>query len=490
MNKVRLSVCLLSAWVLAGCSSLAPKYHVPQMTLAAQYSEHNGWQVGDPMDATHRGPWWTILADPQLDGLEHKLIQNNPDLQALLAHHIALENQLVALRSNLFPDIFGLGGIDRNRQSAHRPLRGPNQPSVYSSNILGVGVGYDTDLWGRIRDEVRAGTYGVQADAAALASAQLSLQADLASTYMALRGLDWTEQVYNEDIHQFEISYQITLARFKGGVASGLDLNRAKAQLSSVEALRDHLVGKRIVLEHAIAVLVGEDPNEFHLAYNPEPIELPSIPIGVPSQLLQRRPDVAQAERQLAAANAQIGVAKAAYFPDLTLNADLGYESMGPARWLSAPNLFWNLGPQFLVTLFDAHALDAQVAAARDQYLQRTAQYRSVVLKAFQDVDDQLGLLNSEQQEAQDSGDATLAAKKTAQLANIQYKEGAVNYLEVAIAQASELEAERYDVALQTRRAIDTVGLIRALGGGWDRNSLPSVNSLDQQKVAQVPNHP
>ncbi len=490
MNRVRLSVCLLGAWMLGGCSSLAPEYHVPHVAVAAEYFEHSGWQEGTPQDATNRGSWWTVLGDPQLDGLENRLTHNNPDLQVLLARHTALQNQLVELRSGLFPNVFGLGAIDRNRQSAHRPLRGVNQPSIYSSSLLGAGVSYDTDLWGRIRDEVRAGTYGVQADAAAVASAQLSLEADLAATYMALRGLDWTEKVYNEDIHQFEISYQITLARFKGGVASGLDLNRAKAQLSSVEALRDHLVGKRVVLEHSIAVLVGEDPNEFHLAYSPEPIVLPSIPIGVPGQLLQRRPDVAQAERLLAAANARIGVAKAAYFPDLTLNADLGYESMGPARWLSAPNLFWSLGPQFLVTLFDAHALDAQVAAARDRYIQQTASYRSVVLKAFQEVDDQLGLLNSEQQEAQDSGDATQAAQKTAQLANIQYKEGAVNYLEVAIAQASELEAERYDVALQTRRAIDTVGLIRALGGGWDRSRLPSVDSLDRQKVAQIPAHP
>ncbi len=473
-----------AALILSGCS-LAPTYHAPQTAVPAQFKEQGDWAEGKPEDSAPKGDWWQTFGDAQLNQLEVKLNANNPNLQAALAHYDAARDILVQTRASMFPDIFGLGGFSRNRQSANRPLRSRNQPNVYSATLLGGGVSYELDLWGSVRNQVQAVMAATQAQAALLANAQLSLQAQLAANYLSLLGLDREAHILDEDITAFSVSYRITRDRYQGGIASGLDVSRAQTQLESVKATRDALVGRRAVLEHAIAVLTGQNPSEFHIAMSNTQLALPKIPVGIPSQLLQRRPDVAAAERSLFAANAQIGVAKAAYFPNLTLDAVGGYESTGPGHWLTSPNLFWSLGPSFLVQIFDANAIKAQVAQAKANYVTKTADYRNTVLNAFREVEDQLALLNSEGIEAADSAAATQAAQQTTHLAFIQYREGAVNYLEVMIAQATELQTEQIDIALQTRRMVDTVNLIRSLGGSWQQKDLPSEDSLATQKVIE-----
>ncbi|NNM51554.1 MAG: efflux transporter outer membrane subunit [Pseudomonadales bacterium] len=483
MNKPRYLAGVV-ALILAGCS-FAPAYHAPQTSVPAQFKENGDWAAGKPEDAAPKGAWWQAFGDAQLNQLETSLNASNPTLQAALAHYDAVRDILVQTRASLFPDVFGLGSLSRNRQSVNRPLRGGNEPNIYSSNLLGGGISYELDLWGNVRNQVQAALATTQAQAALLANAQLSLQSQLASDYLSLRGLDREAHVLDEDITAFSVSYRITRDRYLGGIASGLDVSRAQTQLESVKALRDNLTGRRAVLEHAIAVLTGNNPSTFHVAVASGMVPIPKIPVGIPSKLLQRRPDVAAAERSLFAANALIGVAKAAYFPNLTLDAVGGYESTGPGHWLTSPNLFWSLGPSFLVQIFDANAIKAQVAQAKANYVSKTADYRNTVLNAFREVEDQMALLNSEGIEAADSAAATQAAQQTTHLAFIQYREGAVNYLEVMIAQATELQAEQIDIALQTRRMVDTVNLIRSLGGSWQQKDLPSENSLSTQKVVE-----
>jgi len=476
MRPLRL-LALAAGTLLAGCS-FAPTYQAPAVAMPAAWRDKGPWQTGTPADQLSRGSWWRLFGDDTLSGLEVQVISANTTLAAALAHYDAERQLLVEARSGLFPSITGGGSMSRNRQSDNRPLRGSNQPDVYNADTVGLGLNYEADLWGQVRNQVDAGTATTQAAAADLESLRLSLQATLATDYFRLRGLDAEAELLTQAVADYSKALKLTQLRHEGGIASGIDVGRAETQLESASAAAQDVAAQRALYEHALAVLVGEPASSVSLAPAVVAMTMPHIPVGVPATLLQRRPDIAAAERRLAAANAEIGVARAAYFPVIDIDATGGYQSTSVAHWLSAPNSFWSLGPSALVTVFDAGLHKAQVAEARDRYVEASADYRGRVLGAFAEVEDNLALLDDYAAEAGERQSASTAATHTEALAMDRYREGVVNYLDVVTAQTAALQAQQDVLALATQRLQASVGLIRALGGGWSRDALPGAESL------------
>lgn len=338
---------------------------------------------------------------------------------------------------------------------------------MYGSNTLDAGFDYDLDLWGKVRNEVAAGRANAQASADDLASVQLSLQASLANAYFNLRGLDQQQQLLSDTIDTYQRALKLTMSRHAGGIASDLDVSRAQTQLDSARASAEDVRARRALYEHAIATLTGVPASSFSLAPDLSVAYLPAIPAGIPATLLQRRPDVAAAERRMAAANARIGVVRAAFFPDITLGLIGGYQSSGLGHWLSAPNEIWSIGPSLALTLFDGGRRQALTAQAHAQLAENGAKYRAVVLDACQQVEDNLALTHHLGDEADRQQEALDAAERTLQLSMSRYRDGVVSYLDVVTAQTTELETKVAMLELNTRRQLAAVGLIAALGGGW-----------------------
>jgi len=466
-----LGVCL----AVCGCS-LAPPYARPASPALPDAfkgaARPEGWAVAAPGDAASRGPWWKLYGDPVLDGLESRLNAANPDLAAALARRDASRAVLQQLGAAEDPR----AGIDasptNDRQSDHRPLRGANQPNEYDTRTVGLAAGYELDLWGRIRNEVAQGRAEAEATDADLASARLSLQARLADLYIALRGDDVEARVLQDSLKAFDEGRQITQNRLDGGVASGLDVARATAQYADAQAQATDLRAQRALVEHAIAALVGEPASTFSLPAQTTVITLPTIPLGVPSSLLERRPDIAAAERRTFAANAGIGVARAAFYPELSLSAAIGLQDVGHGDLLSKGNRFWALGPLASLNLLDGGLRRGREAEARAELDAASAHYRHVVLAAFQQVEDNLTLLDELGRESRQEGAAADAAKQSETLATHRYNEGVVSYLEVVTAQTTALQAERTTERVHTRQLQASIDLIRALGGGWsDRHA-------------------
>ena len=472
----------LCVCALAGCN-LAPPYSPPVTSIPVAYKEAGQWTDARPDDTAPRGAWWVQFDDPTLDGLEQALDASNPTLAAALAAYDQARAFAAQARSNLTPTITAIDGDTYNRQSDNRPLRGANQPNEYAANTVGAEVNYEFDFWGRVRNLVAAGEAQAQASAADLATAKLSLQVELADDYVGLRGLDAQIQLLRNTVSAYERALTLTETRHTGGVASGLDVDRATAQLSSAKAQISDVAAQRALYEHAIASLVGQPAPSFSIAPAGAQRVIPFIPVGLPSQLIQRRPDIAAAERRAYAANRQIGVARAAYFPTITLDAQGGFQNTGGQSLLIAPNTFWTIGPQLAMTLFDGGLRRAGVAASRAGFLAASAQYRAAVLAAFQQVEDQLALSNDLAAEAQDEADTVRATRATTALSLIRYREGATNYLDVVTAQTAQLQAEQTALALETRRQQAGVGLVRSLGGGWTPADLPSPFRAAQLKA-------
>jgi NodT family efflux transporter outer membrane factor (OMF) lipoprotein len=359
----------------------------------------------------------------------------------------------------------------RERQSDNRPLRvgGPND---YNSVTLGGEINYDLDLWGRVRDSVVAGKDEAQATQADLASVRLSLQVELADSCLRLRGLDQQTELLNETVVAYTKALQLTQTLHNSGIVSGLDVSRAQTQLSSAKSQLSQNLAQRALLEHAIAVLVGTSASEFSLPPQTAAIALPAIPTGLPSTLLQRRPDVAAAERRVAEANAKIGVARAAYFPDIMLSLQGGVQSAAYAGLVSAPNLFWAVGPQLVQYVFDGGYRRAQLDSAKAATEEAGERYRGVVLSAFQQVEDNLALLSYLGTALGEQRDAANAAQYSVDLALRQYRQGVVGYLDVVQAQTVALEAQRSVLDIQTRQLSANVQLLHALGGGWSSDEL------------------
>ena len=338
---------------------------------------------------------------------------------------------------------------------------------MYNSNTAGFSLGYDLDLWGRIRNQVAAGDAQAQASFDDLVVVRLSLQQQLASLYVQLNGLDAQGRILNTSLQDFSQALQLTRSRYEGQIASELDLTRAQNQLAEAKAQLDEVRGQRNLAEHAIGELVGVTASDFSLPPSPQLMALPSIPAQLPSHLLQRRPDIAAAERRVFAANATIGVAKAAWFPDFSLTGVLGGQTQGVGNLLSAGNRYWALGPLMNLPIFDGGRLSANERQAKAEFEEASAQYRSHVLKAVREVEDNLAQLRDLQQQAEDEQAAAEAAQHTQALAMNSYQAGAVSYLDVVTAQTAALQAQRTLQAVQTRQLQASVGLLTALGGGW-----------------------
>jgi NodT family efflux transporter outer membrane factor (OMF) lipoprotein len=460
----RLLVTGASALALAGCS-LAPAYVPPAMPVAPAFKEQGPWTPAQPADAQPRGAWWAMFSDPVLDDLETRAEKANPTLAAAVAAYDQARALAAQARAGLVPEIDGTALTNRQRRSDNQPLR-VGGPDAYSTNQVGVSVAYEVDLWGRLRNLASGAGSRAQASAADLRSARLSLQADLADDYLTLRGLDAQRRLLDLTVDAYVRALQLTQILHNGGNATGLDVARAETQLSSAKAQRTDVVAQRALMEHAIAALVGESASTFSLAAVDQDLPQPAVAVSAPSVLLQRRPDIAAAERRAAAANADVGVARAALFPSLVLDGSAGWQSAG-ANLLQAPNTFWLLGPQLLGPIFDGGRRRAGVQASRAAFDQASANYREVVLDAFRDVEDQMALANRLATEAKDQTDAVLAARRSVDLANIRYRQGVATYLDVVTAQTAALTAEQANIQLTTRRLQASVNLTRALGGAW-----------------------
>jgi NodT family efflux transporter outer membrane factor (OMF) lipoprotein len=465
---------LLSGVVALSACSLAPKYQVPTTPIAAQYKTVGPWTSAQPADRIDRNGWWKMYGDTQLDDLETRLLANNTDLRAAYAHYQQAQAFVAQVESGLYPTVSASAVPLRERQSDTAPLRG-NGPADYNSVTLGASVKYDLDLWGRVRDSVVAGKDEAQATKADLASVQLSLQVELADSYIQLRGLDQQTDLLNETVVAYAKALQLTQTLHNSGIVSGLDVSRAQTQLSSAKSQLSQNLAQRALLEHAIAVLVGTSASEFSLPEQTAAITLPAIPTGLPSTLLQRRPDVAAAERRVAEANAKIGVARAAYFPDITLGLTGGVQSAAYAGLVSAPNAFWAIGPQLVQYIFDGGYRRATLDAAKAATDEAGELYRGVVLSAFQQVEDNLALLTYLGTALDEQRNAATSAQTTVDLALRQYKQGTVGYLDVVEAQTVELEAQRSVLDIQTRQLSANVQLLHALGGGWSSDELAQV---------------
>ncbi|KAF1011465.1 MAG: Multidrug/solvent efflux pump outer membrane protein MepC [Pseudomonas fluorescens] len=470
------SVLGLFATLSLGACSLAPPLDVPKTPLAEQFHTQGPWTRGTPDDQASRDGWWKIYNDPQLDAMEQQLLQNNPDLSAALAHYQQSRAYLAQAESGLFPRISGIANGQRLRQSDTRPLRSATSPSVYNSGSVGLEVDYEVDLWGRVRDSVAAGTSDAQAAQADLASVRLSLQAQLADSYIRLRGVDRQDQLLQQTRDAYAKALSLTEGLHGGGIVSGLDVARARTQLSTVKSQLNQNQVQRALLVHSIAAMLGESASSYAIAPNVADIALPNVPNGVPSTLLQRRPDIAAAERRIASATARVGVARAAWFPAITLSGQGGYQSDEFAHLLTAPNLFWAVGPQLVGTLFDGGARQAGVDSARAATDEAAARYRSVMLTAFEQVENNLSIIGGLDSALEDQRDAAAAARDAEDLSLSRYHQGAVAYLDVVSAQVASLQAQRAVLDLQTQQLSTNVGLIKALGGGWNLAQLASTS--------------
>ncbi|RKP51988.1 efflux transporter outer membrane subunit [Pararobbsia silviterrae] len=452
--------------LLAGCS-LAPVYQAPVVNVPTQFKEQAPWGKAAPADRLSRGDWWALAHDAVLSGLEAQVDKANPDLAAALARYDESSAYLAQTQARQYPNV-GLGAsVTNNRQSDTRPLRSSTQPSEYGADTLGVELDYDFDLWGKIRNEVVASKDLAQASADDMESVRLSLHARLADAYFSLRGDDAQLRLLRDSEAAYSRALAIATHRFQGGIAPAEDMTRASTSLYTVRAQISDVEGQRALNEHAIASLVGVPASNFSISPDPAPLNFDAIPVDVPSTLLERRPDIAAAERRVAASNAAIGIARAAFFPDLTISPIIGFQSTGASSWLTAPNLFWTIGPALTQTLFDAGAHEAKLTAARAKLDESAAIYRATVLHAFQQVEDNLALLGKLRDEARSQDLAVSNARRTLELALDQYQAGAVSYLDVFDAQTAALDTARSAIDVRTRYLHASVGLVRALGGGW-----------------------
>lgn len=480
---------LLGTLALLGGCAMAPAYHPPTVALPNQFKESAPWVPAQPGAEARTGPWWLQFNDATLNGLEESLASNSPGVQAALGRYDAAQAYLAEARSAALPQIGLSGNVTRNRQSDHRPLRGNNQPDLYAADSISGGAYFDFDLWGRIRNSVAAGQADAQASADDLAAVLLGLETQLASSYLLLRGYDREIELLTATAAAYDQADVMTRRRFAGGIANGIEIGQSGTQLAEARAQLADLRNARALTEHAIASLVGTPASTFSLPANKEevPFALPRLPEGVPSTLLQRRPDIAAAERRMFAANRRIGVAKGAFFPDLTLGGTGGFQSTALAGLVAAPNIFWSLGPGVVFSLFDGGRNKARLQGAKAVWIQATAEYRARVLGAVQDVEDGLSRLHYLDAELTAEQQAVSEAGQVEQLSLNRYRKGAVNYLDVVTAQTTALRTRRQAIQLGTRRLLATVGLIAALGGGWDGTHVARTESGPQTARSGLP---
>src|SRR3984957_13858564 len=421
--------------LLLGACSLAPPLKTPVIPTAGAYKEMGPWTQAQPADRLPRDSWWALYGNAELDELEKRLIDGNPTLAAALANQA---------RAGVFPPL-GLGAsATRNRISNNEPLRLSTAPPnfTFNDNSLTGSISYELDLWGQIRNEVAAGEANAAATAADLENARLSLIAQLVDDYVQLRSLDRDSAILDQTVDAYSRAVSLTEQRHDAGIAPGLDVSQAQTQLNEASSQAAQTLAQRALMEHAIAALLGVSASTFSIEPEIVSIQLPQVPTGVPTTLLQRRPDIAAAQRRMMAANANIGVARAAYFPTLTLGAQGGFQSGGFSNWLSAPSAFWGIGPNALLSVFDGGLRRAQVAQARAEFDASAANYRGIVVGAFQQVEDSLATLNHYHDASVDEKAAVDAAQRTLDFSMALYKQGATDYLTVVTSQTALLQTQ------------------------------------------------
>ena len=456
--------------VLGGCS-LAPTYRTPPTAPPPpSYREVGTWKQAEPADAPARGPWWNIFQDPALDALESHVSASNQDLKAALARLEEARAQTRIARAAYFPTVTGNASATRERQSVNSPTYNSLKPGIFNDFQLEADVSYEFDVFGRVRSNVAAARASQQASAADLAVLDLSTHAELATDYFTLRSDDAEAELLDHTVADYERALQLTENLYNGGAAPLSDLEQARAQVATAKTQAADIRLRRAQTEHAIAVLLGEQASTFRIDPAPLPADVTPAPVdpGLPSALLERRPDVAGAERLVAAANARIGVARAAYFPVFSLAAVAGFESTAASNWISAPSRLWSLGPSGVLTLFDAGLHRAQSANAHALYDEQVADYRGTVLTAYQEVEDNLAALRELEKESVSEAAAVAATQSALEQAEYRYKGGIVTYLEVVTEENAALSARLSATDIQMRRMNATVLLVKALGGGWE----------------------
>ena len=453
---------------------VGPKYIRPSAPTTPAFKEADGWKVAQPSDQLPRGRWWEIYGDPDLNGLQEELAPANQNLRIAEAR---LREARAAVRFNraaLFPTISAGLGLSSVRESANQPfLPGGRSGSSSGDLLASIDLSYEIDLWGRVRRTVAAARREAEATAADLETASLSLHAELAFDYFALRAADAQKQLLDETVKAFEAALRLTTNRYEGGAAPRSDVAQAQTQLDTTRAQATDVTVQRAQLEHAIAILLGRPPAEFSLPPRPLDARPPDIPFGLPSQLLERRPDIAAAERRVAEANEQIGIAKAAYYPTLMLNASVGFEGSSFGNLLNASSLLWSVGAAITQTIFDAGRRRAVSEAARASYDATVAAYRQTTLTAFQQVEDNLAALRILEQESGQQRRAVESAQLSLQRFTNRYRGGVDTYLQVITAQTATLANQRTEIDILGRRMAASVLLVKALGGGWDTSQLP-----------------
>lgn len=465
---------------LAGCL-VGPNYHRPVAVappafkgLVPPTSPTNGtWKQAQPSVEKLRAKWWELYDDAQLNTLEEKVATSNQSLKAAYQTYLQARSQIKVDRSALFPTA-GVGSSgDRVRLSSHRPLVIPGAGNTFSDITLEGTASWEPDLWGSVRRTVESASATAQATNADFVNIQLSLQAELAIDYFQLRGLDAQQRILDGTLASYKDYLKLTQRRFDDGLSSGADLALAQTQYDQTDAQSTDVGVARAQYEHAVATLIGEPASTFSLVPNSRPFVIPTVPIGLPSELLERRPDVAAAERRAAAANAEIGVAQAAFYPNLNLNANGGFESVNPGTLIQGPGALWTLGASAAETLFDAGRRRAVKQQAIAAYEQNAANYRETVLQSFQDVEDGLSTMRILDRESGQQAKAVSDSDRSLRLSTLQYKRGLTNYLQVITAQATELANQRTAVDITSRQATASVQLMKALGGGWDTSRIP-----------------
>ncbi len=457
----------------AGCAT-APKYVRPTTITPPAFADAGEWKAARPNDEVQRGKWWAVFHDEPLNTLEDQIDVGNNTLQAAQAQFDQARALLRYAAADRSPQVSGTAAGSRTSHSENTPNWSATATEHYSDYLLRLDAAYEVDVWGRVRSSVAAGRASVQASAADLEAVRLSLHAELAADYFALRATDAEQELLGSSVAAYEKALELTRNRYTGGVATAVDVAQAQAQLEATRAQLVDLEARRAQLEHALATLVGQAPGSVKPARAPLVEKPPVIPPGLPAALLERRPDVAAAERRVAAANAQIGVAASAFYPMIALTANTGFESSALVNLVKGISGFWSAAPVAAMTLIDGGRRRAVSAQARAGYDQAVAQYRATTLAALSEVEDQLATLRVLDQEAAVQQAAVAASDRSLELSTSRYKGGIATYLEVIVAQNAALNNRRVAVSILARQLTASVLLIKALGGGWDVSQLPA----------------
>jgi len=472
--------------LLAGCS-IGPKYTRPSTPAVPAYKElgaanvvEGSWKPAQPSDQAARGKWWESFQDPQLNQLEEKLNISNQNIAAAAANVQAARAMIREARAQYFPTLTANPGITNSRLST---AFGQTIGATFTTYSLPLEASWEPDLWGRIRNTVKSNTFAAQASVADLENARLSAQAQLAADYYELRAQDAQKQVLDSTVSAYREALELTRDLYKAGLDNDEAIAQAESQLKATQAQDTNLGVLRAQYEHAIALLAGQPASTFSVPVEVLKASPPAIPVGIPSQLLERRPDIAAAERSVAQANAQIGIAQTAFFPTVTLSASAGLESLSIAKWFEWPSRIWSVGPSLAQTIFDAGLRRATVQQFQAAYDQTVANYRETVLTAFQQVEDNLAALRILTQVIEQQNSAIDSAGRNLREAEVRYKAGLDPYLNVITAQTTLLNDQQAVVSFRMQQMVAGVQLIEALGGGWDASQIPSGKELWKTKA-------